>query len=195
MSYSNWLSRQKRRRILWAIALAAIWGLWWRGLYHRDYLNVQISVVTLQMRNWQHRMAIDLVSCTESSPLYDGESIIGSKGMTWLELQEFWHMLRPFYWPAVRMYPADSYGKGTYHFLGFGYGPMDPQLGLIAALIIPDYFPWLIAATGLVRCQLKINLCKSRHRDGKCLACGYDLRGSPTRCPECGWDTKQGIRF
>lgn len=42
--------------------------------------------------------------------------------------------------------------------------------------IVPVSLPMLI---GLVRCRHVV-------REGHCSVCGYDLRASPDRCPECG---------
>jgi hypothetical protein len=59
------------------------------------------------------------------------------------------------------------------------------------------YRSWLFAAT--VWCLLlamaaplyprAFDLARRRvrNRAGRCTSCGYDLRASPERCPECGW--------
>jgi hypothetical protein len=44
-----------------------------------------------------------------------------------------------------------------------------------------------IAPTTIGACQL-LKTCRQRQRlrAGLCLTCGYDLRATPDRCPECG---------
>jgi predicted RNA-binding Zn-ribbon protein involved in translation (DUF1610 family) len=63
-----------------------------------------------------------------------------------------------------------------------------PRVGVSNALMIPM---WLLVLSFLLPALIALRLGRwMRQRDRasmkKCVACGYDLRATPNRCPECG---------
>jgi hypothetical protein len=61
-----------------------------------------------------------------------------------------------------------------------------PHWRVMAALALP---PVIWAGLQIRRARLT----RGRRRLGLCLACGYDLRHSPGRCPECGAVSAEGV--
>ena len=65
-----------------------------------------------------------------------------------------------------------------------------------AALGVALGMPWPVAVACVaagVGAQLYLlynrhDVMRDRRRNGLCVRCGYDLRGMPRRCPECGLD-------
>jgi hypothetical protein len=59
--------------------------------------------------------------------------------------------------------------------------------------------PWqyFTALTALSPAAFIINFVKRRNamREGRCARCGYDLRATPDRCPECGKAVEKAIQF
>ena len=70
-------------------------------------------------------------------------------------------------------------GAGVVHVTWTAYG-MPIWLPLVVFMIFPLY--WLVIPLRAARRRRK------RRRLGQCATCGYDLRGSSERCPECGTD-------
>jgi hypothetical protein len=53
----------------------------------------------------------------------------------------------------------------------------------------------VLLITALFIAALRDRLINSRRRAGFCASCGYDLRATPSRCPECGAEpTSQTFR-
>ena len=59
--------------------------------------------------------------------------------------------------------------------------------------VIPYWFLTLTLAALPAGAAMKHGRRAKRRRRGLCPACGYDLRATPDRCPECGAVPKQGI--
>jgi hypothetical protein len=67
-------------------------------------------------------------------------------------------------------------------------GPRDPRLPWLMsdwrAVFIPYWFIMLLCAPLTVRGAGRI-VARLTRRPGCCARCGYDLRATPERCPEC----------
>ena len=74
-------------------------------------------------------------------------------------------------------------------FLGFRYAHRaDPAGSFLRAKTRLELPLWSVSVLGLVMPAVRITsrIRKGRVRHGRCVACGYDLRATPDRCPECG---------
>jgi hypothetical protein len=75
--------------------------------------------------------------------------------------------------------PSDMGCK--YNWLGFGWHDVIHQ----RAVVVPYWF--LITCSAMLPVCRVAQVARMRHRPaGLCRSCGYDLRATPNRCPECG---------
>jgi hypothetical protein len=60
------------------------------------------------------------------------------------------------------------------------------------ALVVPYWFIVLACSVLPMLGLRRLIRTRSRRRRGACLRCGYDLRGTPGKCPECGLESIVG---
>ena len=73
-------------------------------------------------------------------------------------------------------------------FIGWGF-EMTVPYWLVLAVTAPGS---LVACLRARRAWATFLHRRRQSRLGVCPRCGYDLRATPTRCPECGWAAKSG---
>lgn len=86
-------------------------------------------------------------------------------------------------WDEVR---ARDRGGSSFRAAGFAWAAIDYNgdgKQMRRALYLPH---WAFAALFLALPLLWLGMRRSRRPAGSCAACGYDLRATPDRCPECG---------
>jgi hypothetical protein len=95
-------------------------------------------------------------------------------------------------WLVYWLFPAGSSLTDScrWHVAGFGTGDMQGSRG-IHRVVIPMWF--IVLTTFLFDAWWLVGVRRTSKglQRGKCIKCGYDLRATPERCPECGMEVKQ----
>ena len=151
-----------------------------------------VAVVTFWVRS--HRTA-DLVHLRTQgrffyATTYRGRLLVG----TWLRRDHDPSSITTGYHP----FPAaqyDSIWTGRQpvahpHLLGFHSWSAPDKIASAREFAVPPAFPLVLAAAGPVVWLFNRFRRGTLRGSGLCPTCGYDLRATPDRCPECGTPSK-----
>ena len=85
-----------------------------------------------------------------------------------------------------------DWGKGFpgFNAAGFQYGGLRGANGSLYNISVPHWFLGVLLMLPPVAWALAERRRRRRPRRGRCATCGYDLRATPGRCPECGTETQ-----
>ena len=74
------------------------------------------------------------------------------------------------------------------------------EAGRVICFITCGYLPLVIGGIWLALWLYRAYARRGQHRRrrlhaaGRCIRCGYDLRGTPTHCPECGAEVAEQLK-
>lgn len=170
-----------------AVLCAGICALWVRGLTTRDDIKGNIAGFGINV-----------------------DSEYSAIGVNWdnfrNDIPEHWHFeskprSRSSLMSLTDYYTVENVDSADRHWFVcccFGYGWLDeaPPYGsnlppFKTRFVMAPYW-FFVMCFGILplRAALRYKKARRRRRRGLCVTCGYDLRGTPDRCPECGLETR-----
>jgi hypothetical protein len=95
----------------------------------------------------------------------------------------------PFFYAQIEepqmIFASSILGRSSVDWLSV---PLANHTGVISIVILPYGWIMLAALIAPMGCGIAVIVKRvRRHAPGTCVHCGYDLRASFGRCPECGW--------
>jgi hypothetical protein len=118
-------------------------------------------------------------------------SILNLSGRVLVQVHRFTAQAPPADWACYRLPSsmADRMIDFNSRWLGFAILHYQSRSYAGRMLMIPLWAVWgisALAARSALRGEFRARAARKFLEQGRCPGCGYDLRGTPERCPECG---------
>jgi hypothetical protein len=178
----------------------------WRMTYFRHQLRYIVPLVVFTAWLWSYVLPVNArldwpggcLSLASREAHLVLEWRFGKVHTQWLDLEVRRIRTHSNFDPTMR-------GWLRYHFGGFRVGPSPrvlclpglrpfprpapppmPAAQMTYEAVVPYWLFLLASVTPFLVANIRQRRETSRQRRGLCATCGYDLRATPDRCPECG---------
>jgi len=170
--------RKRLRNFLTLLSLllcAAAVALWIRGYRRMDIVHLRTDARWYYVESLQGSLAVG----TWRTANHDPRTFLLARPVSYESVpRETSAWLLPNY---------EKTAVTRLHALGFQY-MLATDVGPHHMVVVPAWSVALLAAGLPAAAALRRRRNRRRARAGCCARCGYDLRATPERCPECGWE-------
>ena len=182
--------------IVWVLSMTALVALWAQSFYSQEVFPSVFSHPGVKIGSYRGRVIFALVRPIGKMPA-PLRLKISAVGMTWSA---------PNSSPGAHMDEMSLVIAQAEVLNGFGFGKswgtistsmaVAPHVSVIVGglrvdvIAVPDWVLFLICTVVVAVARIPENRRQRRADRGLCRRCGYDLRATPTRCPECGTENR-----